>query len=496
MALYSYNIEKHVLGGLVKNPETFADIGVFITEKDFYSDVHSTIYCCIRDALTENAKIDNVILSQRIKNLGISFKDDINIFDYVDSISFTQISSKATVEAAKELASLRIRRELDKTANKIKEHIKNSLDKDISTVISEVDAIYGDKVSDFFTEEDKPKYLLEDIVNEVEKRGNEQREEIGFKVPYPNFNRLYGGLRPKCLYTLIARPGNGKTTFLNDLIFKLCAENNVKALILDTEMPTEDVEFRMFSSISQVPMWYLETGKWRRNAELAQKANKGFEKVRNYLKDKKVQHYCIGDKNIEEVCSIIRRWKLSEVGRTKRCLIALDFLEVGSDSVADSWREYQVMGQKVKKLKNLAKELDSPIFVAVQSNRGGEGRKAGDSIDSGVIALSDRIQWFSDFTGFLTQKTREEVGWDGEAFGTHMLVPLKTRYQGRDAAGHQDLVSRRDPNGREKYYKNFINFDIRNFSVEECGTLHDIAEAERGQHTPDDASNRDGELLE
>ena len=76
-----------------------------------------------------------------------------------------------------------------------------------------------------------------------------------------------------------------------------------------------------------------------------------------------------------------------------------------------------------------------------------------------------------------------------------MLVPFKTRYQGRDAAGHQDLVRRRDPNGREKYYENFLNFNIENFNVEERGTLHDIAEQESGLVRPNDESTRDGELL-
>jgi replicative DNA helicase len=496
-ALYSYNIEKHVLGGLVKNPEVFADIDTFVTEKDFYSDVHSTIYCCVRDILLKDSKIDQVILAQRIKNLGISFKDDINIFDYIDSISFTHITAKATIESAKELVSLRVRRDLDATADKIKRHIKDTLDKGISTVISEVDAIYGEKVSGYYSEENGPQRLLSRIIEEIEIRSNSENEleEIGFAVPYPEFNRLYGGLRPKCLYSIIARPGNGKTTFLNDLVFKTCISSKVKALILDTEMPTEDIEFRMFSAISQVPVWHLETGQWRRNTELVRKTNEGFVKVKEYLKENQVDHYFIGDKSIDEVCSIVRRWKLSEVGRENRCIIALDYLKLTGEKVNQSWLEYQAIGEKVNKLKKLAIEIDCPIITAVQSNRSGEGRRVGDPVDSSVISLSDRIQWFSDFTAFLTRKIREEMAWDGEDYGTHMLVPFKTRYQGRDAAGHQDLVRRRDPNGREKYYNNFLNFHIENFNVEERGSLHDIAERERAQHTPDDASERDGELL-
>ena len=495
MALHSYNIEKHVLGGLINNSEVFADIEAFVSDKDFYSDVHSTIYCCVRDILIKNEKIDKVILSQKIKNLGISFKDDINIFDYVDSISFTQISAKATIEAAKELVSLRVRRDLDRTAGQIKRHVLDSLDKDISSVISEVDAIYGDKVSSYYSEEDRPKPLLDGIIEKIEERGNKVQEEIGFQVPYPDFNRLYGGLRPKCLYVFIARPGNGKTTLINDLLFKACEINNTKALVLDTEMASEDIEFRMFSSMSQVPMWHLETGNWRKNPELAKKTNEGFKKVKEYLETGKIDHHFIADKHIDEVCSLIRRWKLAHVGRNGRCIIALDYLKLTGEGVDKSWMEYQAIGEKVNKLKKLASELDCPIVTAVQSNRSGEGRRVGDPVDSGVIALSDRIQWFAGFTAFLTRKTREEIAWDGERFGTHMLVPFKTRYQGQDAAGHQDLVRRTDPNGREKFYENFLNFNIENFNVEERGTLRDIAEQELGMVRPDDVNNRDGELL-
>ena len=76
-----------------------------------------------------------------------------------------------------------------------------------------------------------------------------------------------------------------------------------------------------------------------------------------------------------------------------------------------------------------------------------------------------------------------------------MLVNLKARYQGRHAMGHQDLVRRRDPNGNEKLYNNFINLEIQNFNVEERGTLHDIAEEERMQLSSEDRNANDGELL-
>ena len=112
MSIYSYPLERHVLAGVIKNPKIFPDIDRFVSEKDFYSDVHSTIYSVVRDTLVNGEKIDKILVANKIKNLGISFKDDINIFDYVDNICFNSVTPKAAYKAAQELCKTRIRREI------------------------------------------------------------------------------------------------------------------------------------------------------------------------------------------------------------------------------------------------------------------------------------------------------------------------------------------------------------------------------------------------
>ena len=91
---------------------------------------------------------------------------------------------------------------------------------------------------------------------------------------------------------------------------------------------------------------------------------------------------------------------------------------------------------------------------------------------------------------------------DTEEFGTHKLVPLKTRFQGKDAAGHQDIMRRTmvdNLGGREvrsqKWVPNYINFDVKNFGVEEKGSLRHIIERENEMYQIDDLNNNDGELL-
>ena len=91
--IFSHQVEKHTLSGVLKYPQIFPDIDPFITEKDFYQDVHSTIYSVVKQALLNQEKIDKVLIANKIKNLGISFKDEINILKDTSTVFFHQIKS-------------------------------------------------------------------------------------------------------------------------------------------------------------------------------------------------------------------------------------------------------------------------------------------------------------------------------------------------------------------------------------------------------------------
>ena len=147
MAIYSLQVEKHLLGGLIKYPDIFSDVEQFVNDQDFYNSVHQTIFCVLRDSILSQEKIDKVLLAQKIKNLGVSFKDEINVFDYIENISFTQITRKAVVESAKELVKLRVLRDIEYTSDNLKKFASTSSNENIDHIISESDRIYGEKIS-------------------------------------------------------------------------------------------------------------------------------------------------------------------------------------------------------------------------------------------------------------------------------------------------------------------------------------------------------------
>ena len=493
--IYSLQVERHALSGLLKYQDLFPDIDVFLTEKDFYNDVHSTIYSVFKNIKYKGENADKILLAEKIKNLGISFKDEINIFDYIDNLSFSQITEQATIEACKELIKLRIRREIIQTTDKLKDYINKNPDDSVDQIIGQIDQIYNKKISSY-SENDSPVNIFEEVEDLIEEIGNSPKEDTGLITPYQEFNRMYGGLKNGNIYAIASRPGQGKSTWLNDICFKtsINPKNKTKTLILDTEMQTIDIQLRMVASLTDVPVWYLETGNWRKNEEMTKKVRAAWQKVKTY----EYFHYHVGNKNIDQVCSMIRRWYLSKVGRGNQAMIAYDYIKLTGEKVGANWAEHQAIGEKIDKLKRISEEIRCPIITAMQLNRSGESfnRNSNNIVDdSSVISLSDRLQWFASFVAIFRRKTLDEITLDGQAFGTHKLIPTKTRFQGKDAAGHQDIVRRLDSSGKETWAQNYLNYQITNFNIEERGSLRDVAERQREQYQLNDANSNDGELL-
>ena len=197
----------------------------------------------------------------------------------------------------------------------------------------------------------------------------------------------------------------------------------------------------------------------------------------------------VAGKPIEEICSIIRRWYYSQVGRGNNCVVVYDYIKLPGEKDLNK-KEYELIGEKVNSLKELTLELDIPLLTACQLNRSAENGVD----DSSAIAQSDRLQWFASFVAIFRRKSAEEIAEEGQEYGTHKLIHLATRFQGRDAQGHHDLVRVAEGN-RFKYVPNFINYNIENFRVSEHGTLQDIIENQTLQATLEDADPERGALL-
>ncbi len=468
--LYSVQLERAALGGLLNNQELLIEFN-HLTDKDFYEKTHSLIFNVLKNLVLSGNKVDKVILAQKIKELGIkSYGGDIDIFTYLDDLSFTKINKNGIEETIKELINLRISREICSNADSVKNFVIKNRTLSTDKLISGADTIYNGLI-DSYQIENQPIDLYQGIEPFIYGKAENPEEEVGLITPFKKYNQIYGGLQSSAgVYAVVARPKQFKSTFLQNMAEGVVQLNpDTKALVLDTELTDEIMKLRASSSATQVPYWYLNSGNWVKNKELADKVKNNISKLKSL--QGKVYHMSVPDKSIEDICSIIRRWYFSICGRGQKAVIIYDYIKVSGEPVSSNNTEYMIVGNKINALNKIAKDLGIVVWTACQLNRTGEGKFSVD--DGSAIALSDRLAWYAAFVGIFRKKRAEELQEDGAQFGSHKLIPLYSRFGGRDFNA-MDLIKVRNKNGKYEYRSNFLNYNIENFKVSEHGDLRDI----------------------
>lgn len=472
--LLSLQVEKHALSAFLKHPEIFPDLDGFLREDDFTNSSNKNIFAVIRAILSKSLKIDKVLVAQKMKNLGLVNKEDVDIFGYLDALATSQITAEGGRDACKELVKLRVRREICENAEKVKEFVVKNGELKIDELIAGADKIYNDKLNQYAVE-DEPKDLyggIEEILNE---RGAQPQNELGLITPFLEFNTRYGGIRSgNGIYVITSRAKEGKSSFLLNMAQGVTVLNeDTICLYLDTEMQTEVSQFRAASANSGVPMWYLETGNFSRNKELAAKVKEILPEFNKYKK--KIYHLNVVNKPIQEICNQVRRFYYKNVGRLsgRRMLLIYDYIKLTGEKLGNNYSETQAVGDKVNYLNELGNHLNIPIWSAAQSNRGAEDGRD----DSSIVATSDRIFWFCAYLGQFRKKRLEELSADGLEFGSHLLKTFAARFMGKEANSN-DYVNIGTPK-KPKYEQNYINYHLDNFRIEERGTLQDVIDKQR-----------------
>ena len=371
---------------------------------------------------------------------------------------------------SKQLMKLRIRRELWDNAEAIKRFVSENGDKSLDELINGTDGIYNSKIIQY-ENQIEPVDLYSNIENFIKEIAKAPVEEVGFKTPYFQWNRLFGGIRQKQTINIISRSGEGKSCFLFNMAKNICKLNNVKALYIDTEMDLDLNMFRAAASEMQMNAWYLETGQWTKNKELVDKAVNGFNKLREY--NGSIYHIYLPNKPIKETIALMKRWYYKNVGRGKKCIFVYDYLKI-TEQLERNKQEHAALGDMLNYLNELNHETNSSLLTAGQQNRVAESMGVRND-DSTTAAASDRINHLVSFNAVFRKKTPDELSEFGEQYGTHLLKPFKTsRVQGKDNYNMNNIVKTIGPDGKVKWRQNFVNYDIKDYNLVEKGTYQDI----------------------
>ncbi len=487
LMVYSQDLEQEVVGGLLKHQDVYPEVSAFLSEDDFVHELNKTIFALLKNALDNRQTIDRAILTARLRNLGTIFRDNCDPAEYVASLSLVQATAKSLVQAVKDLKVVTAKRSFVEVAEQIKKKMMKGGNMTYNEVIAYVDKELYAKMNSWYSAGDAVD-LFETMYARVEELGQNPVDDMGIQSPYAYYNQRYGGFRNGNVYVFASRPKQGKTSFLNSTAFHMANTAGVKipTLILDTEMQSNEVQERILAMISGVPVWYITTGNWRKVPEFEKKIRAAWVDIKKH--GYKLHHEYVINTPIEQVISKIKRWYYTKVGRGNQSLIVYDYIKLTGESTSEHNKEYQVIGEKVNTLKEVVgKDVVAPLLTAVQINRAGDNRQQARD-DSSVIAQSDRVLWFASQVSIFRRKTPEEIATETTAFGTHKLINLESRWQGKDAAGHLDYV--KDLEGNT--VNNFTNFTVENFKVTEHADAKAMYEALAGEQRPverEDAMN-------
>lgn len=497
--IFSSDLEVQLLAGLLQHPDRYAEIASFITDKDFSTDttkLRRTFFLVIRQAIEAGEKIDAVVIAERVKSYGLSFEDDISPFDFIESLSLKKVSAKSIISVAQELKKYTIRREISASGLELCEKMKKlKPSASFDEIVQTADKIYNDQINLYETGSDQPENIFDSMEELIEERGENPVEEFGFAGPHPKIQGMYGSLlRPGNITVIVARSGVGKTQFCIDFATKVSEQYEVPVLHFDNgEMSKEELIFRQCAAMAQVPVWLLESGKWRNAGKDIVK------KVRDVWKllSKRYQqlyYYNIGGLNVDAQISILKRFYYAKVRRNNPLIFSFDYIKTTSENTNNK-NEWQVVGEMVDKYKKcIQRDIVGDagpcvsMITSVQSNRSGivtNRNSANVTDDESIVSLSDRITQFSSHMFILRNKTSDELQ-DERGFGTHKLINVKARHLGRDIAGAINLVETADGTMR----KNFVNLEFNNFRITERGDLRDIVSATNANATV--AGDRNG----
>ncbi len=448
-------VEMQCISALLKFPEIFPDIDLFVKENFFDIKLNEFIFSILRNLFLNKEPIDKFTIVNKINNLGVKF--EVDPYEYLESLELRQTSKEAAPGYFKELATIYAKKKLDTRLDVIKKYLNSSTKDSFNDVISKCDSLYGDVINSFSLD-GEPEDLFEGMEQYIEELGD--KETFGIKFPFPRFQKYYGELENGTLTLFVAGYKVGKSWWLLNILKRLCTENeDVEGLYIDTEMRREEVMRRMAAELAGINEYYLRHG-WKRNPELVEKVRAVWPIVQNWFG--RIQHLYVGNISQEQTESIITRWvwrKRAEKPNINPVVVYDYFKLHDGDNIKDAFASSMVLGYKVDGLKKKAQELNIPIIAAAQTNASGE------------VGLSREIPKFVDSAFRLKLRNQEEIEDEG-GFATHKVETICNRSLGPELKPFNDKVKcGKDKDGKTIWKENAILYKFKDFRVEEMNTL-------------------------
>ena len=359
----SVSTEQSVLGALLMAPEALHGIEDLLTGDMFTRADHRTIYYALGDMVAAGKPVDVVTLGEALES------DGHTLSGYLLELHSTTPSAANIRTYAQYVRDDWTRRQIQMVGQRIA-----SADGDASVAL---DSAIADLMRLQHTSQ-RHEYSLRDAMSMAYQHMKEARE-LGGRIPgittgITKLDTILGGWHDSDLVVVGARAAMGKTALLLNFAHNCAVPHG----IISAEQPAEQMAARVMSLDSGIAATAMRSGKV--DDEDMGKLRASVER----LIERKSFVYDRSAPSIGEVQRIARKWHHQHGIK----ILFVDYIQRIESDRGD--KRYERVGDVVRQLKNLARDLQIPVVALAQVARNVEQRQdkrphMGDLSDSSEI---------------------------------------------------------------------------------------------------------------
>ena len=371
-AVADINAERQVLGILIKYPHEVDSVVDRLRPYHFYDLAHRRVYEIILDLYHKRGRISYTQVYNELRTERIT--DSPAEFLIALTESFVSLS-----ELEPAVAILQTKydvRRLVEAADQIRAAALGSKFDDVAELQSRAQQLIFDATQAHDGDGDDARSLLE-VLNKcylnLLKRREGTEDAYGLSVRFPAIDAMTTGFKRKDLIILAARPSMGKTALVMNMAVNV-AKRNIPVLIFSLEMDDEQIGDRIVLSefFTRKEAGEMEITSHEYQTKLS---DEQFMKAQEVFNDLYHLPIRIVDKRGLTCAEIRAKARKVKTEMPDLGLIVIDYLQLIKPP-PDTHRNWAlVIGEIVRELRDLAGELDLPIILCSQLNRGVESRE-------------------------------------------------------------------------------------------------------------------------
>lgn len=360
------DLEEVVLGALLLDNSVLENvISVLPSEEVFYKDAHQLIYRSIRKLYGSGKAVDMLTVMEDLRKS--ESLEKVGGAVYLSNLTSRVASGAHAGEHAMIILQKYVMREAIRISSTLSERaFDESTDAEdmIAEMFTSVNQLQGTLLSN------KRGDSLDDVLNQsiddyfARKSVKQSGETVGIKTPLKALNRITNGWQDSDLIILAARPSMGKTAFAISALMH-AAKQKKAAVMFSIEMTSGKIGDRIL-----IGEGHLDASAYR-SGTMMEEDEQIAEKTMGDLSGLNV---IIHDEPKQTVSEIWGKCRILK-GRGQCDLVIIDYVGLINASKERGKSREQEVSEISSSLKAMAKDLNIPVIVLSQLNRGVELRQ-------------------------------------------------------------------------------------------------------------------------